>query len=489
MAQTNKSKASTAWLVGKRTKMICTIGPASDNHDVMRELVLNGMTCVRANFSHGTHEEQGNKFKVAKEISKELQVPISLMLDTKGPEIRIGKMKDGAQEIKAKSKVKIHCTPEMYESFEGTPEEVTVSYRMDKDVEIGDRVLFDDGKLVTKITEVDRNKGTIIVETLNSHKLKTNKRINLPGVEFSLPFLSEKDINDIEFGIKEGINYIAASFVNSANNVKQIREILKKHKAEHIKIIAKIESQAGIDSIDSIIAEADGIMIARGDLGLEIPYYDVPYHQKRIIAKCRKAGKISIVATQMLDSMERVPQATRAEVTDVYWATELGADSTMLSGESASGDFPAKAVETMANINRRAENEKYLSEKYLKEIEAFYEASPKDERHEIAYNLAKKTASGDFKYAVVCSETGALLTTIAQYRPNCTILGVVHKKEMINQFGISYSIFTCMNSLDIYDEIRADYAKSYLALDSYETEKGARYLFVRRKKTIEGTVE
>ncbi len=339
MATKAKQKASTAWLVGKRTKMICTIGPASDNAPVMKELVLNGMTCVRANFSHGTYDEQGNKFKVARQISEEIQVPISLMLDTKGPEIRIGKMKDDAQQIPSGAKLTIHCKEDEHASMLGTSTDVSVSYRMDKDVEIGDRVLFDDGKLVTKIVSVDKNKGLIVVETLNSHKLKTNKRINLPGVDFSLPFLSEKDIKDIEFGIKEGINYIAASFVNNADNIKQIREILRKHKATHIKVIAKIESQAGIDSIDEIIAEADGIMVARGDLGLEIPYYEVPYYQKQIIEKCRKAGKISIVATQMLDSMERVPQPTRAEVTDVYWATELGADCTMLSGESASGDF------------------------------------------------------------------------------------------------------------------------------------------------------
>ncbi len=484
-----KTKVSTAWLVGKRTKMICTVGPASDKPKIMKDLVLNGMTCVRANFSHGTHEEQAAKFKVAKEISEEIGVPISLMLDTKGPEIRIGKMKDDVQEVTAGSKLTIHCKEDEHKSMLGTSTDVTVSYRMDQDVEVGDRVLFDDGKLVTKITDLDRTKGLIIVEALNSHELKTNKRINLPGVDFSLPFLSEKDIKDIEFGIKQGINYIAASFVNNADNIKQIREILHKHKADYIKVIAKIESQAGIDAIDDIIAAADGIMIARGDLGLEIAYYDVPYFQRQIIEKCRKAGKISIVATQMLDSMERVPQPTRAEVSDVYWATELGADCTMLSGETASGDFPVRATDVMANINRRAEREKYLSEQYLRDIEAFYESSPKDERHTIAYNLAKRTASGEYKYAVVCSETGQLLNTIAQYRPNCSIIGVVHKKEMIAQFGISYAIFPCMNSLEIYDEIRNDYTKSYLALNNYECKKGAKYLFVRRTKTVEGIVE
>lgn len=480
---------TTTWLVGKRTKMICTIGPASDKPETMKKMVLNGMNCVRANFSHGTHEEQATKFRVAKEISKELQVPISLMLDTKGPEIRIGKMKDDVQLIPSDSIITIHTLPKEYEKLIGTSTDISVSYRMDEDVEVGDTVLFDDGKLVSKIVEINKDKGIIKVKTVNSHKLKSNKRINLPGVEFSLPFLSKKDIDDIDFGIKQGINYIAASFVNTAENIRQIKEILKQKKATHIKIIAKIESQTGIDNIDEIIAEADGIMVARGDLGLEIPYYEVPYWQKQIIQKCRKVGKISIVATQMLDSMERVPHPTRAEVSDVYWATELGADSTMLSGETASGDFPEKSVDVMANINRRAESEKYLSEQYLKDIEAFYEASSKDERNTIAYNLAKKTASGDYKYAVVCSETGQLLNTIAQYRPNCSIIGVVNKKEMIGQFGVSYSIFTCMNSLEIYDLIRNDYSNSKLALNGYECKKGAKYLYVRRTKTVEGVVE
>ena len=477
------------WLVGKRTKLIGTIGPSSDNPEVMKELVMNGLTCIRANFSHGDHKEQGKKFELAKKLTKELQVPISMMLDTKGPEIRVGKMKDGVQEIKADTVLTIHTLPDDYANLQGDATNISVSYRMDEDVAIGDRILFDDGKLMTQIIDIDKNKGLIKAKTFNSHKLKSNKRINLPGVDFSLPFLAEKDIKDIEFGIKEGINYIAASFVNNSKNIEEIKKILKKHKAEHIKIIAKIESQTGIDNINEIIDACDGIMVARGDLGLEIAYYDVPYWQKQIIEKCRQKGKISIVATQMLDSMERVPQPTRAEVTDVYWATELGADSTMLSGESASGDFPIRAVNVMASISKRAESEKYKSKSYLEDIEKFYEASPKDERHDIAYNLAKKTANGDYEYAVVCSESGQLLKTISQYRPNCSIIGVVNKKEMIGAFGISYSIFPCVNSLEIYDEIRKDYTKSYKALKPYGCRPGARYLHVRGKKVLEGIVE
>ncbi|MGL4948434.1 MAG: pyruvate kinase [Mycoplasma sp.] len=474
-------------LIDKRTKLIGTIGPASSNINVMRELVSEGMTCIRANFSHGDFEEHLAKFVVAKEIEKETRIPISILLDTKGPEIRVGKMTDGAQEIVSGSEITVLTTPDAFANHLGTATEISVSYRMDKDVEIGDRILFDDGKLITKITDLDRNKGIIKAKVINTHVLKNNKRINLPGVDFSLPFLAEKDINDINWGIDQGITHIAASFVNSAANVKEIRDILVARKAEHIHIVAKIESQTGIDNIDEIIEASDGVMVARGDLGLEIPYYEVPYNQKRIISKCRKAGKYVIVATQMLDSMERVPQPTRAEVSDVYWATELGADSTMLSGESASGNFPIESVTVMSTINMRAEGEKYKSAQYLEDIKNFYENSIKDERNQIAYELAKKTASGEFKYAVVCSESGKLLETIAQYRPNCSIVGVVNKEVMIRQFGISYSIFPCMDSLSLYGEIRKDPSASHKALDAYKCSKGTKYLYIRRNKTIEGT--
>lgn len=476
-------------LIEKRTKMICTIGPASSSEEIMTQLVHEGMMTIRANFSHGTHDEQAGKFVVAKKIENELQIPISIMLDTKGPEIRVGKMKDGAQNIAANSQITICCMPEDYEKIDGTSTMITVSYRMDQDVEVGDKVLFDDGKLITKIKSIDHKEGKIVVSAINSHKLKTNKRINLPGVEFSLPFLSERDINDILFGIKKGITHIAASFVNCAANIQQIRKILKDQKAEHILVIAKIESQTGIDNIDEIIEASDGIMIARGDLGLEIPFYDVPFYQKIIINKCRKVGKTVIVATQMLDSMEKVPQPTRAEVSDVYWATELGADCTMLSGESASGDFPVESVKVMAAINRKAEVEKYKTKEYLNDIKEFYENSIKDERNDIAYELARKTASGEYKYAVVCSESGKLLKTIAQYRPNCSIVGIVNKESMIRQFGIDYAIFPYMKSIELYNEVRKDPSLSYKALSASGCIKGNKYLYIRRKKTIEGTYE
>ncbi|MGL5522285.1 MAG: pyruvate kinase [Metamycoplasmataceae bacterium] len=476
--------------IDKRSKLIGTIGPSSENAEVLRKLVLAGLTTIRTNFSHGSREEQQRKFVLAKQLSKELNVPISILLDTKGPEIRVGKMKDGAQFISEKTLLKVYTTKEKYETFEGTSKEITVSYGMDKDLSIGKKVLFDDGKLVSIVKEVGN--GFCVVEAVNNHLLKSNKRINLPGIDFSLPFLSEKDKGDIEFGIQNGIDYIAASFVNNANNVKELKEVAKKFNGENVKIFSKIESEFGAQNIDEIINESDGIMIARGDLGLEIPYYDVPYHQKRIIRKCREAGKPVIVATQMLDSMEKSPHPTRAEVTDVYWATELGADATMLSGESASGDFPVEATTVMSTINKRAEKEFYKKLYYPVQMEEVYKyriskAADKEEvsRIEIAYRIAKMTQQGKYKYVVIRSNTGKLLESIAQFRPNAAIIGIVSDKDLITKFGITNSVFVSMDSIKLYDEIKKDFNKAKEALIPFFAQSGDSYLVADKHNTEE----
>ena len=462
--------------IDKRSKLIGTIGPSSEKYEVLKELVISGLTCIRANFSHGTHEEQKAKFDNAKKVSKELNIPISLMLDTKGPEIRLGKMKDGAQLIKSNTEVVVYTKEEDFQNLVGTENKWSVSYRMDKDVKKGDRIVFDDGKLVTEVISVQD--GLINIVTKNQHLLKTNKRINIPGVEFSLPFLSEKDKNDVIFGIKENIDYIAASFVNSAKDVNELRSILKANNGEQIKIISKIESQTGINNIDSIIDASDGIMIARGDLGLEIPYYDVPYYEKLIIRKCRKLGKPVIVATQMLDSMEKTPQPTRAEVTDVYWATELGADSTMLSGESASGDFPIEAVRVMSTINLRAEKEFYNKLYYPVQLEEVWNNSEKNKRHEIAYNIAKKAITGKYKYIVVRSKSGQLLSEIAKYRPNAAIIGLVGDEKQIGKFGVTNSVFVSLDSIKFFNEVKDDFEKAREVLKPFYHNKGDKFLVI-----------
>ncbi|WP_029513802.1 pyruvate kinase [Mycoplasmopsis primatum] len=476
-------------LTDKRSKLVVTIGPSSDNYNTLRSLVEAGATCVRANFSHGKHEEHLNKFNIAKKISRDMHLPISLMLDTKGPEIRVGKMANGVQFIPSNHEIKIYSYNADFADFEGNQNELVVSYDMSKDLAEGNVILFDDGKLSAIVTKIAKN--VVYAKTLNSHNLKSNKRINLPGVDFTLPFLSEKDINDIKFGIAQGVNYIAASFVNSAKNVKDLRKLLDENSGKHIQIISKIESHLGIKNIDEIIHESDGVMVARGDLGLEIPYYDVPYFEKVMIRKCREAGKPIIIATQMLDSMENNPNPTRAEVTDVYYATELGADATMLSGETASGAYPLEAVITMTNINKRAELEFYDKTYYDIQLEEVRRRSnlKENKRARIAYEVANRARFGDYKFAVVLSRTGKLLTEVAKFRPNTIIVGIVNDPNMIGEFGITSSVWVSLDSIKYFDSIKKDKSKALEVLQPYGAKPGDRILVVENESLIEKTIE
>lgn len=469
----------------KRTKIITTIGPATDSAEAIEKLFNLGMTTIRLNFSHGDHEEQGRRIVFAKQIREKLGKPISIMLDTKGPEIRVGKMKDGKQKISSGQKVVVYTTSDQFSNKECGEGELTVSYDMSQDLREGNNILVDDGKLQLKVDWV--KPGMIATTAFNSHVLKTNKRVNLPGVDFSLPFLAEKDINDIKFGIEQGIDYIAASFVNTASNVKQIRDLLKEHNAQRIQIISKIESQIGINNIDEIIEASDGIMVARGDLGLEIPYYDVPYWEKIIIRKCRQAGKTVIVATQMLETMTDNPHPTRAEVTDVYFATELGSDSTMLSGESAAGSYPFHAVDTMAWINKRAETEFYSKLYYEENLKNALSTST-GQRAIISNKLAEKTKDGSFEYAIVLSKTGGLLKTISKFRPNVTILGISRDELLVNSFGIWHSIF--MTKLDLpYDQFVKDEQAISTVAKKWNALSGSKILFVREEEIKEIVVK
>ncbi|AOG60146.1 pyruvate kinase [Spiroplasma helicoides] len=469
----------------KRTKVITTIGPSVHSKEALNELFENGMTTIRLNFSHADFTEHGERIEWVKELREEIKKPISILLDTKGPEIRVGKMKDGKQEIKAGTDVTVYTDPETFSSRECGPTELQMSYDMSQDVKVGDVVLVDDGKLTMHVTSIDKDKKIVMCKAFNHHLVKTNKRVNLPGVDFTLPFLAEKDYNDIKFGIKNGIDYIAASFVNTADNVKEIRKILKEENAEHIQIISKIESQIGIDNIDSIIAESDGIMIARGDLGLEIPYYEVPYWEKVIIRKCREKGKLVVVATQMLESMTDNPQPTRAEVTDVYYATELGADATMLSGESANGDYPFITTETMATINKRAEIEFYTKLYYEKQLENARKTTS-GKRAEIANQLANTAFEGNYEFAVVASRTGELLKTISKFRPNVTILGVSANPSLWTAFGVWHSVF--MNKVEDFDKFLEDEKAIIEVAKSWGAKKGEKILFVRNESIKELTV-
>ena len=329
------------------------MGPNADNVETLRALVANGMDIARFNFSHGDHEEQKNRMDLLKSVRTEMKKPIAMLLDTKGPEIRTGLLENGAK-VTLKEGDEFTLTSEV---IKGDQTRVSQTYaKLAEDVRPGDMILIDDGLIALEVKGI---RGEDIVCTVkNGGELGQRKGVNVPGVRVNLPAITEKDRDDIIFGISQGIDFIAASFVRDADAIEEIKEILKEHNAEHIDVIAKIENSEGIRNIDRIISAADGVMVARGDLGVEIPAYEVPHVQNTIVDKCNKQYKPVIIATQMLDSMIRNPRPTRAEVTDVANAIREGADVIMLSGETAAGKYPVEALRMMAQIAETTE--KYL---------------------------------------------------------------------------------------------------------------------------------
>lgn len=334
----------------KKTKIICTMGPNADDRELLKALATSGMDIARFNFSHGTHEEQKARFDLLKSVRDEVRKPIAILLDTKGPEIRTGVLKNGG-------KVTLNTGDHFIltsEETEGDEKRVSQTYpQLVNDVNPGDTILIDDGLIGLQVEEI-RGKD-IVCLVKNGGDLGQRKGINVPNVLVNLPAITDKDREDIIFGIGQGIDFIAASFVRDADAIKEIKQILKEHHAEHVDVIAKIENAEGIKNIDRIINAADGIMVARGDLGVEIPAYEVPHVQKMIVNKCNRKYKPVIIATQMLDSMIRNPRPTRAEVTDVANAIREGTDAIMLSGETAMGKYPLEALKMMVEIAESTE--------------------------------------------------------------------------------------------------------------------------------------
>ena len=334
----------------KKTKIICTMGPNADNRETLKALVENGMDIARFNFSHGDHEEQKARFDLLKSVRDEMKKPIAILLDTKGPEIRTGLLENGGKVVLKEGEEFILTSKEI----KGNEKMIYQTYsQLAKDVKPGNTILIDDGLIGLEVKEI--RGGDIVCTVRNGGELGQRKGINVPNVRVNLPGITKKDRDDIIFGIEQGIDFIAASFVRDAEAVKEIRAILKEHNAEHVDIIAKIENSEGIENIDKIVSAADGIMVARGDMGVEIPAYEVPHVQKMIVEKCNQKYKPVIIATQMLDSMIRNPRPTRAEVTDVANAIREGADAIMLSGETAMGKYPVEALKMMAQIAESTE--------------------------------------------------------------------------------------------------------------------------------------
>ncbi len=401
-----------------QTKIICTIGPASDSFEVMKGLVEAGMDVMRMNFSHGNHEAHLERMKTLDKVNKELGTHIASLLDTKGPEIRTHLFKGGKALINEGDEITVHM-----DEVEGDTKHFSVNYpNLYKDMQVGQIILVDDGYLELTVTKIDLSNKTIITRAENTHTLKNRKGINVPGVKLHLDFISPKDYQDIVWGCKNNVDFIAASFVRRASDVQEIRNIMKYSGNKDIQIISKIENKEGVENIDEIIDISDGIMIARGDLGVEVPAEEVPVIQKEIINKCLAKGKISVTATQMLESMIDHPRPTRAEVSDVANAIYDGTDAIMLSGESAIGNYPVESVETMNRIANRIEG--ILDRKDIVKRANKENSSSRNIATSIAISVAYTVIQSKVNLIIVPTVSGQTAKYLSKFRPNARILAL-----------------------------------------------------------------
>ncbi|MCY6957571.1 pyruvate kinase [Clostridium brassicae] len=415
----------------QKTKMIFTIGPTSETEEILTELIKAGMNAARLNFSHGDHEEHGVRIKTIKKLREELNKPIAIVLDTKGPEIRT-KDFNGKVELQEGNTFTIYCEEEVV----GDETKCSITYDdLYKDVVPGNTILIDDGLVELTVKEIEGNK--IHCKVVNSGVVSSKKGINVPNVSINLPALTEKDKSDLIFGCEQGIDMVAASFIRKAADVLAIRKVLEQNGGNDVQIFSKIENQEGVDNIDEIIKFSDGIMVARGDMGVEIPIEMVPVVQKMIIEKCNKAGKPVITATQMLDSMMRNPRPTRAEASDVANAIFDGTDAVMLSGESANGKYPIEAAKTMARIARTAE------------AQIDYEAALNKRKEQELYNVANAislatcTTARELNVSAVITATqsGTTARMVSKYRPECPIIAVTPNDNVARNLALNWGVF------------------------------------------------
>ncbi len=413
----------------RKTKIICTIGPSSNNREMIEKMHEKGMNVARLNFSHGTHEDHLKIIKIITEINEKLEIPIGIMLDTKGPEIRIGKFKE---PIMLKDNEKLIITTREIDWCDDKL--IQISYQnISKIVEKGSMIYIADGTVELKVESVEDTEIECIVSI--GGEVNTRKNVNIPGAIVDLPAISEQDIDDIEFGIKNGIDFIAQSFVKTPQDVLEVRKILANHDAEHIHIISKIESFQALELLDEIIEVSDGVMIARGDLGVQIPIENIPSVQKTIIHKCNLKGTPVITATQMLESMTKNPRPTRAEATDVANAIIDGSDAVMLSGETASGKYPLRAIDIMDKIARK-------TEKTLKYIKTFDDA--KDYKSTITDSISKAVChiSSELQASaiVTCTSTGHTARQISRHKPLTPIIAVTPNEKEFRKLIIVWGV-------------------------------------------------
>ncbi|MEB7797930.1 pyruvate kinase [Staphylococcus xylosus] len=416
----------------RKTKIVCTIGPASESEEMLEKLIKAGMNVARLNFSHGDHAEHKARIDTIREVSKRLGKTVGILLDTKGPEIRTHNMKNGVIELEKGNEVIVSMT-----EVEGTSDKFSVTYdNLINDVDEGSYILLDDGLIELQVKSIDKSNGEVLCDILNTGELKNKKGVNLPRVKVSLPGITDKDAEDIEFGISEGVDFIAASFVRRPSDVLDIRKLLEAQKNTNISIIPKIENQEGIDNIKEILEVSDGLMVARGDMGVEIPPESVPMVQKDLIRQCNKLGKPVITATQMLDSMQRNPRATRAEASDVANAIYDGTDAVMLSGETAAGQYPEEAVKTMRNIAVSAE----AAQDYKKLLSDRTKLVETSLVNAIGVSVAHTALNLNVKAIVAATESGSTARTISKYRPQSDIIAVTPSAETARQCALVWGI-------------------------------------------------
>lgn len=428
----------------RKTKIVCTIGPASETPELLESLIEAGMNVARLNFSHGSHEEHALRIQRIREASEKTGKIVGILLDTKGPEIRTHNMENNGVDLVTGQTIAISMTEVL-----GTNETFSITYdHLIEDVNVGSIILLDDGLIELRVTSIDKENGLIHTTVENAGTLKSKKGVNVPGVSVQLPGITEKDAQDILFGIEQGVDFIAASFVRRSSDVMEIRELLENNNGSHIQIIPKIENQEGVDNIDEILMVSDGLMVARGDLGVEIPAEVVPLVQKSLIDKCNSAGKPVITATQMLDSMQRNPRPTRAEASDVANAIFDGTDAIMLSGETAAGLYPVESVETMHRIAMTTEgalNYKQIVSTRRKEKES-------NMTEAIGQAVAYTALNLKVKAIIAPTESGHTARMISKYRPGAMIIAVtsgdIRSRQLTLVWGVQPIVGTKVTSTD-----------------------------------------
>ncbi|MBQ6733696.1 MAG: pyruvate kinase [Lachnospiraceae bacterium] len=414
----------------RKTKIVCTLGPSTDKEETLRAIAEAGMNVARFNFSHGSHEEHLERLNRLRKVREETGLPIATLLDTRGPEIRVGTIAGGEAFLQAGDRFTLTTAEE-----EGSATRASINYAaLPGEVKPGDRILIDDGLIELEVNETTETEITCTVQ--NGGRIADHKGVNVPGTALSIPFISDADYADILFGIEQDFDFIAASFVRSADDVLELRKTLDWKGGKNIHIISKIENMQGVENLDAIIEASDGIMVARGDMGVEIPLEDVPVIQKEIIKKTVEAGKVVITATQMLDSMMKHPRPTRAEATDVANAIYDGTSAIMLSGETAAGKYPVEAVETMSRIACRTE----ADINYIHRFRHRTETQMTDETNAISHATCMMAADLQAKAIVAITHSGRTAFMVSKFRPFCPIVGATPDEKSCRQMSLHWGI-------------------------------------------------